>query len=58
MMACELEQDASLKQLSIQKFTDSKCENKDGQNYQIKPHKCTINPWQHTTYIKLTFRPF
>lgn len=58
MIACDLESiDKSLKQLSVQKFTDEKCEFKDGQPYLIKPHKCSASPWHGSTYVKLTFRP-
>ena len=55
MIECDLEDDGSLDELEVQRYSDEECEHEFGDEIEIKPYKCVMDPWEPGRYLKLTF---
>ena len=54
---CDLEDDGELDELEVQRYSDGHCDDDFGDEIELKPHKCAMNPWEPGKFIMLTFDP-
>ena len=52
---CDLEDNGDLEELEVQRYSDSHCDDDFGDEIDIKPHKCVMDPWEPGKFIMLTF---